>query len=431
MLADRRFESRFMKFFPAEFDVAPMSLSGMCRFRALGGALEVEIVEVESLSRGVVYLRNDAALILFIPRGNYGFWLRSLDDGDGRLDITVMGLEERIKFLLTKAFNLLHRGPFFAAQAVMGFLRRRGKVRAAQVVTSQPMAATPVISSRKVETPIPVSDREAVSIIIPTKVHAALLRQCVLSLELLRNVTTELIIIDNGANSPHMLQLLEELRTRPDTRVLRLDVPFNFSRLCNAGGGLAKHPYLLFLNDDVEALDGDWLSHMLGFATRPDVGVVGAQLLYPSGHLQHAGIASNLVPGPGHPFRLAPPEVCENHPLISKAGEVDAVTGACLLVRKDLFNDLTGFNEVDFAVSLNDVDLCLRARERDLKVIYAPQARLLHKEGQSRRDDDHPGERARRQSELAAFFRRHSVAARRSVYYPATLRRDGDGAIEI
>jgi GT2 family glycosyltransferase len=406
-----------------------MALAGMCRFRASGGGLEVELMEMKSLARSVVYLREGGELVLFVPSGQYGFWLRRLDGG-GRLDIDVMTPAARVKFLAAKVAHLLRRGPLYAGGALLGFLRRRGKLTAAQAGTAQ--ASWPQsLPARHAETPVALTRDYAVSIIIPTKVHADLLRSCVASLDLLRGVTTELIVVDNGATSAPMLQLLDELRARRDTRVLRLDIPFNFSRLCNAGARLARHECLLFLNDDIEATDGEWLLHMLGFAVRPDVGVTGARLLYPSGLLQHAGIASNLVPGPGHPFRLAPREVWSSEPLLAQAGEVDAVTGACLLIGAGLFHQLGGFNEDDFAISLNDVDLCLRVRERGLKVIYAPQATLIHKESQSRRPDDHPAELARRQAELAAYFRRHPRAARSSGYYPVRFRRDGDGAVAI
>jgi GT2 family glycosyltransferase len=312
----------------------------------------------------------------------------------------------------------------------MGFLTRRGQITAAQLHPNE-LSERPSFGARRVELPMAIKRQYGVSIIIPTKVHADLLRSCLLSLERLEGVRTELIIIDNGATSEEMLRLLDEIRTKPNATVRRLDIEFNFSRLCNAGARLAKHEFLLFLNDDIEAIDGAWLQEMLGFAIRSDVGVVGARLLYPSGLLQHAGIASNLVPGPGHPFRLASRDIWSKEPLLAEAGEVDAVTGACLLIGTPLFQRLGGFNETDFPISLNDVDLCLRVRELGMKVIYAPAATLIHKESQSRRLDDHPEERKRRQAELTAFYRRHHAQARDSCFYPFALRRDSDRAAPV
>ncbi len=237
-------------------------------------------------------------------------------------------------------------------------------------------------------------------------------------------VVKDIIIVDNGATDPAVLAGLERLAARSDVRVIRHDAPFNFAELCNLGARQARYDTLLFLNDDVEALDGDWLGAMLAFTARPDVGVVGARLLYPSRDLQHAGVATNLIPGPGHPWRGMGEAEWREHPLIAAAGEVDAVTGACLMIGRALFDALGGFDQQAFAVTLNDVDLCLKARARGLKVVYAPQATLLHKEGQSRRRDDDLAEQVRRERELAVFYDRYPEAARRSVFYPVWLRRD-------
>ncbi|CAM3249093.1 glycosyltransferase family 2 protein [Asticcacaulis taihuensis] len=414
-----------------KLDMAPRELSGMCLFQAVGGGLEVELLEVETYQRSVVYLRDGSELVLFVPKGCYGIWLRQLHpQGRATLRIVQMSVLKRLVFFTRKLLSLLRRGPVQAVTSIAGFWRRKGRLTAASFDIAPSGADLPV-EHREFLPPMALTEKPSVSIIIPTKVHAELLESCVNSLGAMEDAQTELIIVDNGAVAPDMLRVLDDLRGRENTQVLRLDIPFNFSRLCNAGARLARHECLLFLNDDIEAMDADWLNGMLGYATRPDVGVVGARLLYPSGLLQHAGIAANLVPGPGHPFRLAPRDVWSRNPLMAVAGEVDAVTGACLMIRASLFEALGGFNEDDFAISLNDVDLCLRVREQGLKVIYAPQATLIHKESQSRRDDDHPAERARRQTELKAFYRRHGAAARHSCFYPEGLRRDTDRAIKI
>ena len=271
----------------------------------------------------------------------------------------------------------------------------------------------------------------AVSIVIPTRDSVEMLKACILSLERIAGLAIEIIVVDNGATRPEARAYLDAIRSRPGISVLLLDIPFNFSRLCNAGARLARHPVLLFLNDDVEALDGVWLLRLLSFLACADTGVVGARLLYPSGDLQHAGIASNLVPGPGHPWRGQSRPEWERNPFVTTVGEVDAVTAACLGIRRDLFFNLGGFDEENFAVTINDVDLCLRVKALGLKVVYVPEATLVHKEGQSRRSDEHPGEAIRRRAELAAYVRRHRHAASVSCFYPSYLRRDTDQATPI
>lgn len=410
---------------PFAFDLPPRLLAGPCLFLAIGGELEVELMETQSLQRSVVYLKDGDSLVVFIPRGEYGIWLRQLDSRHvATLNIFVMNIWDRISFFTKKFINLLKRGPFIAINAFIGFLRRRGRVTAAKI-ESQSNEAVLNVTHRDLILPSAVNTYPSISIIISTKIRADLLRACVGSLDRLRELVTELIVVDNGAVGKDMLELLDELRVRPNTTVLRMDVPFNFSRLCNAGANLAKHEFLLFLNDDIEASNNNWLTQMLAYAVRPDVGIVGARLLYPSGDLQHAGIASHFVPGPGHPWIGAPRHVWEVNPLVMQSGEVDAVTGACLLIRRSLFWDLNGFDEGAFAITLNDVDLCLRVRKLGLKVIYAAEAELFHKESQSRRSDDHPSQRLRRQNELKSYLLSHGVFARNSVFYPHTWRRDG------
>lgn len=321
-------------------------------------------------------------------------------------------------------FDRWHAGP--PADAV---LLTRGEIDLTnQIVYHVPLAIgrRETVQAVQVKAKVFAADRDdAVSVIIPTKTHADLLQACVDSLDL-SSVTKELIIIDNGATRPDMIACLRDLSMRPSVRVLRHDAPFNFSELCNIGAQAARYPTLLFLNDDIEALDSGWLTAMLAYAARKDVGVVGARLLYPSGDLQHAGIATHLIPGPGHPWRSLPETRWRGHPIIDAPGEVDAVTAACLMIQRDLFQQVGGFDEEAFEVTLNDVDLCLKVRARGLKIMYVPQATLLHKEGQSREADDSATQTARRERELKAFYQRHDVHAHESLFCSANVRRDSD-----
>jgi GT2 family glycosyltransferase len=157
--------------------------------------------------------------------------------------------------------------------------------------------------------------------------------------------------------------------------------PFNFSSMNNRGAQAASGEILVFLNDDVEPLVPEWMALLVSQAQRPEVGVVGARLLYPSGAVQHAGIVIGIMDGAGHPHRGTFGSRYWNW--LDTARNVSAVTGACLAIRKCVFDELGGFDTA-FAVNYNDVDLCLRAREAGFEVLYEPAAALVHREGQTR-----------------------------------------------
>jgi GT2 family glycosyltransferase len=176
---------------------------------------------------------------------------------------------------------------------------------------------------------------------------------------------------------------LRSLRKRGKVVVVHRPGPFNFSRLCNDGAKQAGGDYLLFLNNDTEALTSDWLERMLRLAALPGVGVVGATLLYPDGTIQHAGLFPR---GDGkwvHAYRLLPGNSPGGHGELQKPRVVPALSGACLMMRKDLFEELGGFNE-ELPLTYNDVDLCCRVRRRGLVAAISPHARLLHYECLSR-----------------------------------------------
>lgn len=404
----------------------PVRLGGTYRLHAHGQTAELELVETTSLKRSVVYA-SEGETWLVVPVGIYRLYWRAITQyaSDGGLELVRLTSIGKAGFYFKKIASLVLTGRI---DRVVVAIASRLKGPADWIVgvhLGKNVQTARAATIRPVVAPVAVpSDLRFVSIIIPTKERVDLLRACIASLDMIAQVRFELVIVDNGATLDEMVAFLQAVAELPHVRVLHRPGPFNFSWLCNEGARAATAPVLLFLNDDIEARDGDWLDIMLGYLARADTGVVGARLLYPSGALQHAGIAANLVPGPGHPWLGLPNAELETNPLIASSGEVDAVTGACLMLRKTLFEKLGGFNETDFAVTLNDVDLCLRVRESGLMVVYVAQAKLIHKEGQSRPADDRPEECARRTRELGAFYRRHEAYARVSCFYPPALRRD-------
>jgi GT2 family glycosyltransferase len=175
---------------------------------------------------------------------------------------------------------------------------------------------------------------------------------------------------------------MERMLSHFEVKRIRYEGPFNFSRMNNLGAEAANGEVLVFLNDDVEPLVSDWLSSLAAQAQRPDVGIVGAKLLYPHGTLQHTGIAVAIGDGSGHPGRGQ--FATRYWPWIDLTRDVSAVTGACLAIRMELFRQLGGFDE-QFPINYNDTDLCLRARQAGYRVVYEPGAVLRHYECQTRR----------------------------------------------
>jgi GT2 family glycosyltransferase len=252
---------------------------------------------------------------------------------------------------------------------------------------SRPGEMASVAWQRVEEVPGPVTGR--VSIVIPFRDQVELLRACLGSLRRGSYPDVEVVLVNNGSERPETLRYLE--RSRQRRWVVDCPGTFNFSRLCNEGARRAGGDYLLFLNNDTEVLHPDWLQRMLRLAGRPDVGVVGATLLYPDGTIQHAG----LFPRPDgrwiHGYRNMPAHAPGEQGELGQARTVPAVTGACMLLRRDFFWALGGFDE-ELPITYGDIDLCVRARRQGRLVVVTPHARLLHYEALSRGfTGDRPG----------------------------------------
>jgi GT2 family glycosyltransferase len=198
-----------------------------------------------------------------------------------------------------------------------------------------------------------------------------------------RSLDTELVLIDNGSTDFEVLTLLEELDRRSDIRIVSDPRPFNWAQLNNAAAHTARGEVFVFLNNDIEARRDGWLEALVGHALRPDIGAVGARLLYPDGRLQHCGVVIGLIGAAGHPLvGLAPGEPGYLNMAVATR-ESSAVTGACLATRREVFERLDGFDE-SLGIDLNDIDYCLRAIAAGHRVIYEPRAELVHHESPSR-----------------------------------------------
>ena len=226
-----------------------------------------------------------------------------------------------------------------------------------------------------------LSDTPLVSIIIPTRNNRTLLQNAI---ESIRRHTDykqyEIIVVDNGSTEPGAVEYLALLP--PGCQVHRWTERFNYSAINNFGVRHAHGEQLVFLNDDVEVISPDWLTAMLEHAERPEVGAVGARLLYKDGRIQHAGVVVGINQGAANAFRLRNGEASSLR-LAEVVREVSAVTGACMMVRREVFDRVSGFDET-MPVIFNDVDLCLRIRQNGYVVLYTPHAQLYHFEGSTR-----------------------------------------------
>jgi len=223
-----------------------------------------------------------------------------------------------------------------------------------------------------------------ISILIQTRNRADLLKPCLESLEnTLASQNHEIFVIDNDSGDPETLDYFDEIARR-GVRIAKVSGPFNFARLVNAGASVASGEFLLLLNNDVEATNEGWLTEMLSRLAEPDVGAVGARLVFPSGGIQHGGV----VLGPNLAATHAFDERYDDDPgygeLLNVAHETSAVTAACLLTPRRLFRRMGGFDAMRFPVLFNDVDYCLRLRAEGRRVVFTPLARLTHRAGSSR-----------------------------------------------
>ena len=183
------------------------------------------------------------------------------------------------------------------------------------------------------------------------------------------------------------------MRTWPDQsqRLRYIDwrnQPFNYSAINNEAARRCDSPLLLFLNDDTSVIASGWLTAMVEMAVRPEVGAVGARLLYPDGRIQHAGVVMGIFENCGHAFKSLAGEMQHYFDFPDVIRNVSAVTGACLMTRAEVFQKAGRFDETNFAVAFNDIDLCLKIREMGYRVIYTPHALLYHHEAFSKTAKD-------------------------------------------
>jgi O-antigen biosynthesis protein len=232
-----------------------------------------------------------------------------------------------------------------------------------------------------------------VSIVIPTR-DGNLLSRCIDSI---RHRSTypnvEIVVVDNGSLTRSTLEYLRVNETW--LTVIRDESPFNYPDINNRAVSQSRGEVICLLNDDTEILNGDWLDEMVGQLMRPAVGAVGAKLYYGNGQVQHAGVILGIGSVAGHLYRTSDRLATGDHGRIQLPHELSAVTAACMVVRRNAWEQVGGMDGVNLPVAFNDIDLCLRLREAGWKIVWTPYAELIHHESISRGPDTE-GERALR-----------------------------------
>jgi GT2 family glycosyltransferase len=265
-----------------------------------------------------------------------------------------------------------------------------------------PAAARPAVP------PLPARGRlPAVSIIVLTRDRSDLVIPLCAALDQLDYPgPVERIVVDNGSTEPELVRFLGEAAAQGRLRWVQDPGPFNFAALNNRAVAAARGELVCLLNNDVVPLDRQWLTRMVIRARDPQVGAVGAMLTYPDGSIQHAGVAIGVGGAAGHVQRGVDPGQRQWANWHAMSRRVEAVTAACLVMRKAVFESIGGFDETRFPVAFNDVDLCLRLRRAGLHNIYEADARLIHYESASRGDDNAPRNIGRFTAELATLRQR-------------------------
>ncbi|MCL4392895.1 glycosyltransferase [Patescibacteria group bacterium] len=229
-----------------------------------------------------------------------------------------------------------------------------------------------------------ILDNPKVSIIIPTKDKVKYLKKCISSIlkkTIYKNY--EIFVVDNNSIEDPTFKYYKELEKYKNIKILYYKKKFNFSAINNFAVSKTNTDYILFLNNDMQVINKEWLSEMIQYIQKEDVGIVGAKLLYKNGTIQHAGLQIGYGGVAGHIYRFMKDGAIY---FFDPQGvrEVSGVTGACLLIKKDLFNKIGKFDDKNLKIAFNDVDLCLKVRKLGYKIIYTPYARLYHYESLSR-----------------------------------------------
>lgn len=347
------------------------------------------------LLRCLPYLNNDA--VVHIPRVLYHWRVvegsTALDSGE-KSYTTEAGI---------KALSDYFASQSLAANVEMGFAPNTYRVR------------------YRIPQPEPL-----VTLLIPTRDHRTLTETCVRSILTKTTYTNfEILVLDNGSVEAETLEFFRCIQQDDGrVKVLRYDHPFNYSAINNFGVQNARGSIIGLINNDIEVISPEWLVEMVGHAGRPEIGCVGAKLYYDNDALQHAGVIVSLGGVAGHSHKYFP----RNHPgyfhRLVLPQNLSAVTAACLLVRREVFEEVGGLDETNLKVAFNDVDFCLKVREAGYRNLWTPYAEMYHHESVSRGHEDTPEKQARFQQEVQFMKDKWNDALVYDPYYSSNLTQD-------
>lgn len=268
-----------------------------------------------------------------------------------------------------------------------------------------------------------------VSLVVPNREHIEDLEKLIQSVEKSTYQNYEVVIVENNSEKEETFQYYEELQKRnPKIRVEEYDIKgFNYSAIVNFGVEKATGEYIILLNNDIEILTPDWIEQMLMYTQRKDVGICGAKLYFPDRSIQHAGVTIGTRGLAGHRYREVKEEEFNKQDYINLVQDLSAVTAACLMVKKDLYHEVLGFDE-KLAVAFNDIDFCLKVRKRNLLIVYNPFVYAYHYESKSRGEDTQDAEKQKRfAKEYELFVKRwREVIGKGDPYYNLNYRLDTD-----
>ena len=238
-----------------------------------------------------------------------------------------------------------------------------------------------------------IKDSPLVSIIIPMKDMVSFLQRNLRSIEAKTEYKNyEILIVNNNSREQETYDYFESLKGKENIRIIDYNQEFNFSKINNFAVSQAKGEHILFLNNDIEIISKGWLKAMLEHSVRKDVGAVGAKLIFPNDTIQHAGTVLGLGGVAGHSHKHFPAQSNGYFGALNTIRNYSAVTAACLMTKKKIFEEVGGFDEVHLSVAFNDVDLCLKIRDKGYLIVYTPFAVLRHYESSSRGYDLNPDE---------------------------------------
>jgi len=285
-------------------------------------------------------------------------------------------------------------------------------------------------SCKRIAHPLPEPE-PLVSILIPTRDNGRILEKCLESLfEETSYSNFEVVLVNHETTESKALKVIQKFEKKTNFEIINFSGSFNFSAMMNLAGSAAKGDVLVLLNNDMEIIDSEWLAELVSQVSRPEVGIVGALLLFTDGTIQHAGVHPGLggLMGHGHKHLLG--DNSGYFGRLKAVHAVAAVTGACMAIEKSTWFELGGLDEENLPIAYNDIDLCFKARKKGLRVIFTPYAKVIHHESVSRGVDDNPLINERLRKELEIIRGRWSEILNVDPAYSPNLSFDG-GSFEL